>query len=78
MAVSTRCLCSNSLTQVVTVVTMSRAVWRVISLADFDLTAFRLPRSARFTTFTFFSDIIFGMGSLKMQPAQARAIHIFL
>src|SRR5256885_9090781 len=55
-AVSSRCRSWNSLTQLVTVFTMSRADLR----AAFDLVGLRLTRSARLTIFTFFSDIING------------------
>src|SRR5437763_1535747 len=53
VAVSSRCRSWNSLTQLVTVLTISRADLR----AAFDLVGLRLTRSARLTIFTFFSDI---------------------
>ena len=54
-AVSARCRCWNSLTQFVTVFTMSLAVFR----AALGLLFFRSTRSARLTIFIFFSDITY-------------------
>src|ERR1041385_5140024 len=55
-AVSSRCRSWNSLTQLVTLFTISRADLRAVV----DLVGLRLTRSARLTIFTFFSDIING------------------
>jgi fumarate reductase subunit D len=59
LAVSLLCFCWNSVTQFVTLVTISVAVFRAASRAARALPGFRLLRSARFTTLTtFFSDIV--------------------
>ncbi len=56
LVVSSRCFSWNSLTQVVTVDTMSVAALRAESRAAF-APGFRLVRSARLMIFTFLSDI---------------------
>ena len=57
LVVSSRCFSWNSLTQVVTVVTISVAALRAESRAAF-APGFRLARSALLIIFTFLSDII--------------------
>ena len=57
LVVSSRCFSWNSLTQVVTVATISVAALRAESRAAF-APGFRLARSALLIIFTFLSDII--------------------